>query len=143
MGKKDKPVKPYKLKLDISLEGLEGVPKDTEARDIARNWLVKAVLKQGETSRGFTIQNHRTLKRIRDILEEAVKTKSNEVEFEVEDWRFFKRCWDTVQLPEGANEVLIRIDDKVREAVSNHDRESNDVELDENEKVVSSQEKKK
>jgi len=135
MGKKDKPVKPYTIDLEINLEGLEGVPKETNACEITRNWMVKAVLAQGEVSRGYTIQNQRQLKRIRDILEEAIKTKAKTATFEIEDWRFFKKAWDSASLPPSANEVICRIDDKIREAVSKHDRE--DVEI--NEEVESTQ----
>ena len=88
MGKKDKPVQPYTLGLDINLDGLEGVPPETNACEITRNWVVKAVLAQGEVSRGYTIQNQRQLKRIRDVLDESIKTESKVAIFEVEDWKF-------------------------------------------------------
>ena len=137
-NKQDKPIVPYKINLKISLKDLDGVPDDTDASEITRNWCIKAMLSHGEASRGFSIQNHRQLKLVRDKFEEAIKTKQKFVELEPEDFKFFKRCWDAAQLPPSANEVVCRIDELICDAVSNHDRELNEG-MNKEDKPVSSQ----
>jgi len=58
-------------------------------------------------------------------------------ELEPEDWKFMKQCWDEARHPMQANEVIMRIDGQIREAISNHDRKVNEenCEDDESEKA--------
>jgi len=144
MSKKNKKEQgPYKLNLVISLDGLDGVPKDTKPQEISRNWLVKSVLLHGEANKGFNIQNQKMLRRIRVLFQEVLDSGADTAEMEVELWRFFKRCWDSVNLPGGANEVIMRINDNIEKCQSEHDRAESgaDTELAEGEsEPVSSQE---
>lgn len=141
MAKKDKAVVPFELDINISLEKLEGVPPSTSPHEIAKNWLIMAIKTYGDThSKGFQIQNQRSFFAIRTLLDDAVKNKTDKVVFDVEDWRFLKKCWDEVQLSPSANEVIIRIDDKMREAVSNHDRSMSENGQKKDDDTVSSQE---
>jgi hypothetical protein len=43
-------------------------------------------------------------------------------DLEPDDWKFMKQCWDESRHPMQANEVIIRIDGKIRESMADHDR---------------------
>jgi len=203
MGKnKNKPVKPFKIDMVINLDGLDGIPPETEAPQIFMNWAIKSILLFSQQSKGLMIQHHRQLKGIRDRLEEETKTygesrkkkvleaireelhlegmelyqvkemlellikapqntlyadaqaKMQEiaeaevhdahafVEFEPEDWKFLNQCWRESRKPGEANEVIMRIDDALKDAQSNHDREANEPEPKEETEEQSSSEEK-
>jgi len=124
MTKNNKAIQPYKLSLMVSIDGLDmRGPEPLSEREIASMWYVKGVLLLGEQSRGFQMQAQRQLKRIRDLFDEGVKTKAEYIVLEPEDFKFLKKCWEQATFPEKANEVLMRLDDMLKQAQADHDRE--------------------
>lgn len=142
MGKKNKnkPVIPFRLKLEIDLEGLEGIPEDQGPAEIARNWMIRGIIDYSEQSKGLLIQHHIQAKRIRDLMEAAVKTETKELELEQEDFRFLKMCWEQSRKTMHANEVIVRVNSILTEAQSDHDRRMTAGETELDDKPISSQE---
>jgi hypothetical protein len=63
---------------------------------------------------------------LQQITEAEAKDAHAEVELEQEDWKFMMQCWRESKKPMEANEVIVRIDDNLRQAQSDHDREMNE-----------------
>lgn len=123
-GKKVEKVQvPYRIKMAFSLDNLEGVPPNTGAAEITRNWLVKGLITMSEQGGGFLMAQHIQAKRIRDILEECVKTKEEFAVLEAEDFRFLKQCWMDSKKPMQGNEVVVRVYGSLLEAESRRDAE--------------------
>jgi len=141
MSKKNrnKPVLAFRLKLAINLDGLEGIPEDQTPAEIARNWMIRGIIDYSEQSKGLLIAHHLQAKRIRDIMEAAIKAKQEVVELEAEDYRFLKMCWEQSKKTMHANEVIVRVHEILAEAQSDYDRRmtAGDTELEE--EPVSSQ----
>jgi len=139
-NKANKPVIPFTLGLNIDLDGLEGIPEDQGPAEIARNWLIRGIIDYSEQSKGLLIAHHIQAKRIRDLMEAAVKTDSQKVELEPEDYRFLKMCWEQSKKTMHANEVIVRVNGILTDAQSEHDRRQTGGEVELSDKPVSSQE---
>jgi hypothetical protein len=61
--------------------------------------------------------------KLKEILESESKEEAAEVVLEPEDWKFVMQSWNESRKPGEANEVIMRIDDNLKEAQRRHDKE--------------------
>ena len=134
MGKnkdKNKQKKPVVLSMMVSLEGLESIPEGFSSQKMMLSWVVTFVdmwvnttqSNKDEKLRGLKREDALKFWRIRDLMKQAVDSKSEYVELEYEDFQFLNKCRLQANIPVSSNESFKRIDDKFEEAVSRYDRE--------------------
>lgn len=126
MGKKDKVQLPYVMNIILPLDGLEGVPPGKTAQNITTDWLLQSIINLGEESKGFQLNHQLQFRGIRKLIDKAIEEKADTISFEPEDWRFLRRCYETVKTPPKANEVIGRVNDLMLQCIANRDKAMSD-----------------
>lgn len=105
-----------KVKMDISLDGIADVPEGTTAPEIFRDWCIQGILGFDAAMEGLKMKQQTRLQSIRTTLENVLKTGESVVEFEQKDFEFLKMCFDEGRTPGMANEVVMRVYERLEQA---------------------------
>lgn len=128
MGKQEERL-PYFINMELSFEGLQSVPPNVTPAELFMNVIVNSMVLCGKAKNGFKMEEHKRLYRVRTDLANAVKLKeSMRAKLEFEDFKFLMKCWNEHTPDPQGNELVIRVDDRLREAISQHDRNEGKVE---------------
>lgn len=114
---------PIYLNMDISIEGLSGMPEGIKSSELLLNVLMNAMVVCGKAKNGFKIPEHERMYRVRTDLTNAIKLgESMRAKLEYDDFKFLMKCWNEHTPDPQGNELIIRVLEKLREAQSQHDR---------------------
>ncbi len=129
MGK-NKEQKPYFVDMNISIDGLQNAPKEIKSAEMFISVVIGSIITVGKqktphgTIKGLPMPDQRRLYRVRNDLANASKTEeSHRAKVEYEDFRFVMKCWNEHNPDPQGNELVMRVDEKLQEAIKNHDME--------------------
>jgi hypothetical protein len=73
------------------------------------------------------MEGHRKLFRFRDAIQKSIDAgKFTDIEVDSEAFRFFLTCWNEQNPDAATNELVIRVEKNIMEAVSRHDKQVNE-----------------
>ena len=123
MSKKKENNDPYFIDMNVSLEKLHGVPPEMTAPELFISTVSNAFILISKKGGGLKMDAHRALYRIRNALLEAITTKEeSRAKLEAEDFRILMKHWNEQTPDAQGNESIGRVEEKLREAQSRHDR---------------------
>jgi len=117
----------YHLDTGISLEGLTGLPSDLKEDVVFLNACVGAVVTYSKVKGGLGMHEHRKFFRFREAVQKALDSEETTIaDIDSEAFKTFLKWWNEQKPDAGINEMVIRVDKKIVEAVSNHDKVLNE-----------------
>lgn len=116
--------KPYYIDMNIALEGLQGLQPGTTAPMLFLNVAINSIIEVGDKKGGLKLEEHARLKNLRTTFDNAIKTKEEHAAMiEFDDFKYLMRCWQEHTPKPQANEIVVRVWEKLKEAQGRHDRQ--------------------
>lgn len=114
---------PFYIDMVLETKGLAQVPPDMKPADLFMNVVVGAIIQNSKGKGGLTLNGHKNLYRIRTDLMNAIKVgEENRAKLEFDDFKFLMKNWNEHTPDAQANELVIRVNDRLREAIRQNDR---------------------
>ena len=129
MSKKDKKQVPYIVNMEINLEGLASLPAEMTAEKLFTDACIGAVIRVSKQTNGLSMQEQRRLYSLRETFVQAMEVKeTKEVKVEEEDFKFLWKMWNDQRPEATVNELIMRVEVKLKDARSWHDKGANKIE---------------
>ena len=114
---------PFYINMKIESEGLTNLPKDMKPEELFVSVAVNAIVQKGKKSNGLKMAEHSQLYKVRSDLMNAIKVgEAEKAKLDYEDFKFLMKCWNEHTPDPQANELVIRVWNRLKEAQSNWDK---------------------
>jgi hypothetical protein len=121
MGKQGMDTSPYFIDMNISIEGLSNLPPNMTPPELFVTVAVNSIILVGKAKNGLRIDEHKKLYRIRTELMNQIKTEeAHRAKLEYDDFKFLMKCWNEHTPDPTANELVIRVSDRLQAAITAH-----------------------
>lgn len=111
--------KNFVIDMTISLEGLHGFPEGHTPQQVFYFMMLQFLMAWAKQSKGADLKSQKMFYKIRSAMENSIKVKDPSFNLEIEEMEFLNLVRTEVKLDFEANEAIMRVNNKIDEAVKN------------------------